>query len=298
MNLDIINFPTFYGCDKKGVELAPETLIKNDLKGILESCGHNISNIIDIPIKKIEQEDKLKNGKNIKYFDEIFDSVKILSEKICESYSKNNFPLILGGDHSISIGSLSGFLNSFDNPAIIWIDAHGDLNTPSTSPSLNAHGMPLACAVGQGNKKFLSLFKKTIDSKNIFLFGIRSLDEGEKNLVINNEMHLYDTNSFNSLNHDLMIKTIEKYIKKNNIKNIHLSFDIDVFDPMFVPGTGTPVNDGLYVLEIKSFLNKLLSRINVVSMDFVEFNPSLDKDNKTLNLCLNMLKFLLRRINK
>ena len=297
MKLDIINMATFYGCDKKGVELAPKMLIDNDLESILKNCNHKINKIIDIEIEQ-NFHDKFKENKYIKYFDKIIPSVTALSEQISKSYSENNFPLVLGGDHSISIGSLAGFSNFFKNTGVIWIDAHGDLNTPSTSPSCNAHGMPLACSLGYGDEKFLSLFKNKIDPRNVFLFGVRSLDDGEKDFIIKNEMHIYDTNSFNLLNPELMINTLKKYVSKNKIHNFHLSFDIDVFDPVYVPGTGTPVKNGLYVDEIKSFLDKLLSAINIVSMDFVEFNPLLDKDNQTLNLCLEILEFLFRRINK
>lgn len=297
MKLDIINIATFYGCDRKGVELAPKMFLDNGLESILENCNHKINKIIDIKVNQ-NHDEKFKLNKYIKYLDKIIPSITDLSEQILKSYSENNFPLILGGDHSVSIGSLAGFSNFFENTGVIWIDAHGDLNTPLTSPSKNAHGMPLACSLGYGDEKFTSLFKNKINPKNVFLFGVRSLDKGEKDFIVNNEMHLYDMNSFNLLNHDLMIETLKKYVSKNKIQNFHLSFDIDVFDPVHVPGTGTPVNNGLYIDEIKSFLNKLLSSINIVSMDFVEFNPLLDKDNQTLNLCLDILEFLFRRINK
>lgn len=297
MKLDIITVATFYGCDREGVDLAPKILLDNDLKSILENCGHEVNKIIDIEIDKTNAE-KFKDNKKIKYFDKIIPSVTQLSKQIKKSYLENNFPLVIGGDHSISIGSLAGFSNHFENTGIIWIDAHGDLNTPLTSPSFNAHGMPLACSLGHGDEKILSLFQKNIDPRNVFLFGVRSLDDGEKKFIVNNEMHVYDTNAFNLLNHDLMIETIKKYVEKNKIEKLHLSFDIDVFDPVHVPGTGTPVSNGLYIDEMKSFLAKLLSTVNLVSMDFVEFNPLLDKDNQTLNLCLDVLEFLFRRINK
>lgn len=288
---------TFYGCDRKGVEFGPKVLLENNLESILENCNHKINKIIDIPVN-YNHTDKFKENKQIKYFDEILPSVKLLSDEVYKSYSENNFPLILGGDHSLSIGSLSGFSNFFEDTGVIWVDAHGDLNTPSTSPSQNAHGMPLACSLGEGHPKLTSLFRRKINPKNVFLFGIRSLDKGEKDFIIKNEMHIYDTNSFNLLNHDLMISTLKKYVEKNKIKNFHLSFDIDAFDESHVPGTGTPVENGLYIDEMKSFFDKLLSSINIVSMDFVEFNPLLDKDNQTLNLCLDMLEFLFKRINK
>lgn len=297
MKLDIINMATFYGCDRKGVEFGPKVLLENNLESILENCNHKINKIIDIPVN-YNHTDKFKENKQIKYFDEILPSVKLLSDEVYKSYSENNFPLILGGDHSLSIGSLSGFSNFFEDTGVIWVDAHGDLNTPSTSPSQNAHGMPLACSLGEGHPKLTSLFKRKINPKNVFLFGIRSLDKGEKDFIINNEMHIYDTNSFNLLNHDLMISTLKKYVEKNKIKNFHLSFDIDAFDETHVPGTGTPVKNGLYIDEMKSFFDKLLYSVNIVSMDFVEFNPLLDKDNQTLNLCLDMLEFLFKRINK
>ena len=295
MKLDIINVATFYGCDVKGVELAPKILWDNNLKSILENCNHTINKFINIPVEE-NSKNKFKEKNYIKYFDTIIPSVKALSSEIRKSYSENNFPLVLGGDHSISIGSLAGFSNEFENTGVIWIDAHGDLNTHITSPSRNAHGMPLACAIGCGHEKFTSIFQRTINPNNVFLFGIRSLDKGEKDLIVNEGIHIYDTNSFKKLNHDLMITTLKKYIEKNKIDKFHLSFDIDAFDPVHVPGTGTPVKNGLYIEEMKNFLDKLLGAVKIVSMDFVEFNPLLDKNNSTLNLCLDILKFVFRRI--
>ncbi len=297
MNLDIINVATFYGCGRRGVELAPRTLLDNGLETILYNCNHRINKIVNI---NINQNDmcKLQVNDKIKYYSKIVPFVKSLSQQIYKSYSENNFPLVLGGDHCISIGSLSGFSRFFKNSGIIWMDAHGDLNTPSTSPSQNAHGMPLACALGYGDINFISLFKNRMDPKNVFLFGIRSLDKGEKNFIVQNEMHIYDTNSFNSLNCDIMIENLEKYMIKNKVENFHLSFDIDIFDPTYVPGTGTPVKNGLCLDKVEFFLDKLLPSINLVSMDFVEFNPLLDKNNQTLDLCLEVLEFLFRRINK
>ena len=168
MKLDIINVATFYGCDVKGVELAPKILWDNNLKSILENCNHKINRFIDIPVAE-NSENKFKESKHIKYFDTIIHSVEALSSEVRKSYSENNFPLILGGDHSISIGSLAGFSNEFENTGVIWIDAHGDLNTHITSPSQNAHGMPLACAIGCGHERFTSIFKKTINPNNVFL---------------------------------------------------------------------------------------------------------------------------------
>ncbi|BAK80282.1 arginase [Candidatus Arthromitus sp. SFB-mouse-SU] len=297
MNLNIITVSTFYGCDKKGVELGPKALINNNLLSIIKNCGHTINEIIDIPVD-IDNKNKFDNNKQIKYFDKVKTIVKNLSISIEESYKNNTFPLVLGGDHAISIGSLAGFSKSFKNTGVIWIDAHGDLNIPSSSPSYNAHGMPLACSLGYGHEEFISIFKKNIDPKNVFLFGIRSLDNWEKEFIIKNEMHIYDRNSFDQIPQDLMIDTLKKYTNKNKIENFHLSFDIDVFDPLIAPGTGTPVKKGLLMDEVKNLMSKLLSSINIVSIDFVEFNPLLDKDNKTLTACLEILEFIFRRIKK
>lgn len=297
MNLNIITVPTFYGCDKKGVELGPDTLIRNNLLSNIKNCGHTINEIINIPVNT-DDKNKFDNNKQIKYFDKVIPIVKNLSKAIEKSYKDNAFPLVLGGDHAISIGSLAGFSKNFKNTGVIWIDAHGDLNIPSSSPSCNAHGMPLACSLGYGHEKFISIFKRNIDPKNVFLFGIRSLDNWEKEFIIKNEMHIYDKNSFDRISQDLMIETLKKYVNRNKIENFHLSFDIDVFDPLIVPGTGTPVKKGLFMDEVKNLMDNLLSSINIVSMDFVEFNPLLDKDDKTLVACLEILEFIFRRIKK
>lgn len=291
MDINIIGVPLFYGCDKPGVELGPNTLRENGLVNIF-SEKHNVSDLGNIHINNVHINDKFMHSKKMKYLNEIVNSTELLANSVWSSLESNKFPLVIGGDHALALGSVAASGEFYkDDYAVIWVDAHGDLNTELTTPSGNVHGMPLAASMGIGYDSLTSIFSKNIKvtMENVFIIGARDLDEGELDLIKSNNLNVWTMKAIKEKGLDTCLNEVLDIINKKNINNIHLSFDIDSIDPIFVPGTGTPVDDGLTLEGGEKIIKSLLETKKVKSMDFVEFNPLLDKDNTCLNSCLSLL---------
>lgn len=294
MNISIIGMPLFYGCDNPGVEKGPEELRKNNLIYIFEK-NHTVCDLGDIEVEKVNESEKYSSNSQLKYLTQVVDANNGLASKVLEALQNDTFPLIIGGDHSLAMGSIAGASKYFgNNLAVIWIDAHGDINTHDTSPSGNIHGMPLAASMGYGYEKLTSIFFNEVKIKpeNVFILACRDLDKGEIELINELKMNVWTTEQINKEGTSKVINDLLTLIKEKNIKNIHLSYDIDCLDPDYVPGTGTPVNDGLTYSQSKELLEAILGTSLVKSMDFVEYNPMLDKNNKTKETCFELLNLI------
>ena len=294
MNISIIGMPLFYGCDNPGVEKGPEELRKNNLIDIFEK-NHNVYDLGDIEVEKVTESEKYSSNSQLKYLTQVVDANNGLASKVLEALQNDTFPLIIGGDHSLAMGSIAGASKHFgNNLAVIWIDAHGDINTHDTSPSGNIHGMPIAASMGYGYEKLTSIFFNEVKIKpeNVFILACRDLDKVEIELINELKMNVWTTEQINKEGTSKVINDLLTLIKEKNIKNIHLSYDIDCLDPDYVPGTGTPVNDGLTYSQSKELLEVILGTSLVKSMDFVEYNPMLDKNNKTKETCFELLNLI------
>lgn len=298
MNISIIGMPLFYGCDRPGVEKGPNELRKNNLIDIFEE-NHTVYDLGDIKIEQVNANDKFLSNPKLKYLDQVVEANNGLAAKVLSALENNTLPFIVGGDHSLALGSIAGASKYLGNDlAVIWIDAHGDINTHETSPSGNIHGMPLAASMGIGYEKLTSIFFDNfkIKPENVFILACRDLDKGELELIDNLNMNVWTNDDINTKGINEVIKDLLSLIAKKNIKNIHLSYDIDCLDPEYVPGTGTPVNDGLSFEQSKDLLESIFSTSLVKSMDFVEYNPDLDKNNKTKETCIELLKLISRKL--
>ena len=294
MNISIIGMPLFYGCDRPGVEKGPEELRKNNLIDIFEE-NHTVYDLGDIEVEKANAEDKFLSNSKLKYLDQVVNANNNLATKVLEALENNTLPFIVGGDHSLALGSIAGSSQFLGNDlAVIWIDAHGDINTHETTPSGNIHGMPLAASMGIGYEKLTSIFFNNFKVKpeNVFILACRDLDEGEIELIDKLDINVWKNHDINNKGIDKVVKELLSLISSKNIKNIHLSYDIDCLDPEYVPGTGTPVSDGLSFSESKSLLEAILGTSLVKSIDFVEYNPDLDQNNRTKETCIELLKLI------
>ncbi|MGG7177060.1 arginase [Clostridium paraputrificum] len=292
MDINIIGVPMFYGCDRPGVEEGPDTLRKNGLVDLFRK-EHTVTDLGNISVQDISSEDKFSNNINMKYIKEILRINENLAESVYTSLDHNKLPLVVGGDHALALGSVAGSGKYFGQDfGVIWVDAHGDINTDSTSPSGNVHGMPLAASMGIGSSMLTELFSKDIkvNSENVFILGARDLDEGEVNLIKEKNLHVWTMNDIKEIGLINCLDELKAKVNEKNINNIHLSFDIDSIDPYFVPGTGTPVDDGLSLDGGKEVIRNLLGTNKIKSIDFVEFNPNLDDTDKTLNNCISLLE--------
>ena len=294
MKLNIIGVPTYYGCDKNGTQDAPSKLRNANIIELIKGNGEvEIADLGDIEVKSVMEDDKFKNEKNIKYFESIYDLNLKLSKAVDESISSGNFTLIIGGDHSIGLGSITGASKHSQNLGVVWIDAHGDFNTSATSPSKNFHGMPLACLCGHGDSRLVNLYYEGVKIKeeNVFHIGGRDIDDGEYNLLEQSNINLYDKKVIDKIGLEKVVNDIIQKCGDQNIDGIHISLDIDFMDKFIVEGTGTRVAGGYKVEDTKYILKRLIYTGIVKSMDFVEFNPRLDVNNNTLDICKDILEY-------
>ena len=220
-----------------------------------------------------------------------------MRDKVVSVIRQGYFPLIIGGDHSLGLGSVAGAALAYDDMAVIWFDAHGDFNTESTSPTGNLHGMPAAAAMGWCKSGLSSVAIKTIPPRNFFWIGVRDLDDGEKTFAANNNLHIYSAEDVRQRGMFEILNEIIQILQSNNISHIHLSIDIDGMDPSIVCGTGTKVDRGINNGQFYTFIDRIFSTNKVVSADFVEYNKLLDDENHTTaTWCKEALHYISSRI--
>jgi arginase len=196
-------------------------------------------------------------------------------------------PVVLGGDHSIAMGTLGGMARARGAGAALWIDAHGDLNRPSTSPTGNVHGMPLAAALGAGGDVFTSDVYPTPSVTRAALVGVRSLDPGERALIAELDVRVFTMSHIDRLGVESVMRDALAFLQ--GAPFVHVSLDLDAVDPMFAPGVGTPVRGGLSYREAHLAL-ELVSDSNLLdSLDVVEVNPVLDRENETGKLAVELV---------
>lgn len=292
MNINLIGVPMYYGSDRKGVELGPDKLREKNLIDIL-SKNNTIYDLGNLFVPTVKEEDKYLSHPKMKYLDAIKTVNTNLAQAVYSSLTSNSFPLIIGGDHSLGLGSICGASRFYKNLAVIWIDAHGDINTESTSPTGNVHGMPLASAMDIGSESLKNVFFKgqKVKPENVFLIGPRDLDRGEVQLIKDKNITCYSTEDVKTIGLKTILNNIYNKLKMNNVDAVHVSFDIDCIDSKLVPGTGTPVKDGMSIEEGKYVLRYLMETNLVKSMDFVEVNPVLDENDITSNNAIDLLDY-------
>jgi len=300
MKISIIDMPIFLGCDNPGVEKGPKVLRENNLLDIFNQ-SHLVCDMGEVHVNNVSSKDKYTANAKMKYLDEVIRSNFILASKVYESLSSSSLPLVIGRDHSLALGSIAGSSKFFNKDiAVVWVDAHGDINTDKTTPSGNIHGMPLAASMGIGHESLVNLFYQgqKVKPENVFLLGCRDLDLGELELIKEYNLSVWTMKDIKEKGISTVLDELIEALYAKNINNIHFSFDIDSLDSFIVPGTGTPVKDGLAFSEGKEIIERVLSTSLVKAMDFVEFNPLLDKNNRTLEICLELLKIISKSMDK
>lgn len=298
MKVNVIGVPLNLGCDREGVEKAPNHLRERGLMNIIRRNGHRGFDLGNLYIPSVSEEDKFARGKSMKYLDAIVEVNNNLAELVYDTLRGGAFPLVIGGDHSLGLGSASGVGKSFDDFGIIWLDAHGDINTSETSPSGNIHGMPLSALMGMGSSELVNIYApgNKVNPENVFLVGTRSLDKGEIELIQRERLSVYPMEIIRSKGMEYVANDIRRKLKERKIRNVHFSIDVDSVDPSYAPGTGTRVSEGLTPDEFKTFVEQILSTNLIKSMDLVELNPELDVDEKTTRFCLDIIDYITDRL--
>jgi arginase len=284
VRIAIIGAPVDLGADRRGVDMGPSAIRYADLEAGLRENGHVVQDFgnVAMPVPEIEEI----SPSHMKYLRPIVDMAENLAALAADRVKEGWFPLVLGGDHSVSLGSVAG--SATDRTAgIIWIDAHGDFNTAESSPSGNIHGMVLAALVGHGDSRLINVGYPgaKVDPGNVALIGVRSLDAGERSLLKSCSIKVFTMHDVDRLGLPQVIAEATE-IAGQGVDGIHLSLDLDVVDPLQAPGVGTPVFGGLTFRETHLAMELLAESQRVMSMDVVEVNPILDSHNETARLAV------------
>lgn len=287
-NISLIGVPMDLGQRRRGVDMGPSAIRYANVVESLQQLDYTVKDLGDISIPNhdsIEQRDeKLYNLK------EIVESSQKLASIVEAEVAAGQFPLILGGDHSLSIGSVAGIAAHYNNLGVIWYDAHGDLNSDKTSPSGNIHGMPLAANLGIGHKKLTSILsdEQKIKPENVVIIGARDLDAGERQFIKDLNIKVFTMQEIDRLGMPKIMESTIDYLK-DKTDGVHLSLDLDALDPTEVPGVGTPVIGGLSYRESHLAMEMLSESNMITSAEFVEVNPILDVRNKTATVAVELI---------
>lgn len=281
-NIHIIGAPSTFGQRKLGVNFGPDALRYAGLVERLKNIGHSVEDKGNIAVPAVDVEKFKGKQEGLRNLNEIIEVSENLSNAVSSSIKNQAFPLIIGGDHSIAIGSISGVSQHYENLGIIWYDAHGDLNIPEESPSGNIHGMPLRVLLGDGDKQLVNIsgYAPKVKPENIVLIGMRDLDVGERDFIRENNIKTYTMADIDRNGIKQVMEESVSYLK-DKTDGIHLSLDVDALDPVETPGTGTKVLGGLTYRESHFALEMLHNTNLITSMDIVEVNPLIDQNNHT-----------------
>lgn len=289
--IEIIGAPSTFGQKKLGVNLGPDAIRYAGLLSRLKKMGLDVIDKGNIEVPTLDVEKFNSDQEGLRNYDEIVTVSENLSKATSEIVEKGNFPLTLGGDHSIAVGSISGISQHYENLGVIWYDAHGDLNVPEESPSGNVHGMPLRILAGDGPDELVNIndFTPKVKPENIVLIGMRDLDEGERKYIKDKNIKTFTMADIDRFGIQEVIERSLEYLKSRNIDGLHFSLDVDALDPAETPGTGTRVMGGLSYRE-SHFALELLNESKLVnSMDIVEVNPLIDNSNHTAEQAVALL---------
>ena len=295
-HIEIIGVPVDLGAGRRGVDMGTSAIRIADLEPRLEGLGHKVVDFGDIDVM-IPETQKVGAGK-LRYKAPILAACEALRKEVERSLGEGRMPMVLGGDHSIAIGSVAGSSNHFSRQnetiGLIWFDAHGDANTPDTTLSGNIHGMSLAVALGMGDPDLVHLGGRApkVHARNTVLIGIRDLDPGERDTLKRSGVTVYTMRDVDERGmRDVCDEAIR--LASDGTAGIHLSFDLDVVDPEDAPGTGTPVWGGITYREAHLAMEMLNDRAQIIAIDLVEVNPVLDTQNMTGILAAELAQGLL-----
>ena len=273
--------------------MGPSAIRIAGLADRLRELGHKVVDDGNIVIKNMEE---LKVGnERARYLGEIARASALLGRKIERIMDRGHFPLVLGGDHSIAVGTVSGIAafcrRQGKKFGLLWIDAHGDINTPETSPSGNIHGMPLAALLGFGVEELTGIGGESpkIDARNVALVGIRSLDSGEKSRLKETGVQVHTMSDIDRHGADRIMKKALARVT-DGTDYVHVSFDLDAVDPTIAPGVGTPVKGGLDYREAHLIMEVIADAGVMSSLEMVEVNPILDQGNASAAFAVELVQ--------
>ena len=288
----LIGFPMDLGAGRRGVDMGPSALRIAELDKKLRMLGYPVIDEGDIQVKT--QEIQRITDERQRFLPEITRACEKLAQRVKKALDEGRFPLILGGDHSMSIGSIAG-VSAYCREqglrlGVVWVDAHSDMNTPETTPSGNIHGMPLAVSMGIGSARLTSImgdFTK-VDPANVAIIGARSIDHGEAELIRKLKVPIYTMADIDKQGIYHIVQKILHYFAEQ-VDFVHVSFDVDSVDPTVAGGVGTPVPGGLSYREAHLIMEMLAESGKMCSLEVAEINPILDQNNHTAQFAADII---------
>jgi len=287
-SVEIIGVPSDLGAGRRGVDMGPSAIRYAQLEQQIAALGLQCRDCGDITVAMAERSDV--GNPSLRYLDSVMENCARLKSQVIETLSNNKFPLILGGDHSISIGTLAAICEQWENPGVIWVDAHADFNTHETTPSGNIHGMSLAIGAGLGAPELLELFgdHEFIDPSRIAIIGLRDVDPEERENLKGEGVAVF---TMHDIDRRGLRRVLDDALRQvsTSTDGVHISFDMDAINPESAPGVGTPVNGGLSYREAHLAMETFAESGVMRSLEVVEVNPILDERNRTARLAVELI---------
>lgn len=280
----IIGVPMDLGQTRRGVDMGPSVIRYADLALRLEKLGYIVKDMGDLKVTLRSTLPK-KNGNAL--LAAIKKACRAAYQAGLVAVERNEIPIFLGGDHSIAVGTVGGITHQ-QRKGVLWVDAHGDFNTPQTSISGNVHGMSLALLLGKGEPKLLDIGRKgaKLRPEDVVLIGVRELDTREKKALKDSNITVFTMRDIDEQGMGTIMRHVLK--KFENLAQIHVSLDMDSLDPMIAPGVGTPSQGGLTYREAQLIMEMAADTGKVASMDIVEINPVMDQVNQTAKVAVEL----------
>ncbi|MDP9283753.1 MAG: arginase [Actinomycetota bacterium] len=273
------------GAGRRGVDMGPSAIRYAGLESRIRALGREVADWGDVRSPVPEATDE--GEPSARYLAPIMQVCERVAQLVEDAASQGLVPVVLGGDHSIAMGTLGGMAKARGVGATLWIDAHGDLNRPGTSPTGNVHGMPLAAALGAGGDRFDTEAYPTPSVARAALVGVRSLDPGERALIAELDVRVYTMSEIDKRGLQIVLSEALEFLAGSRF--LHVSLDLDAVDPMFAPGVGTPLRGGLSYREAHLALEMVSESGVLDSIDVVEVNPILDRENATGTLAVELV---------
>ena len=291
--IKVIGVPLDLGASRRGVDMGPSAVRVAGLEARLEALGHQVRDSGNINVALAET--KPSGHQSARYLKEITDTCARAAEVVLKSLTEGMSPVILGGDHSVAAGSVSGVAEFYrrrnQKIGLIWIDAHADINTPATSPSGNVHGMPLAALLGLGPEPLANIlgFSPKVQPENAVLVGVRDIDPSEKENI--RRAGITEVYTMRDIDERGMRTVMEEALRAagRGTAGYHVSLDMDWIDPEDAPGVGTPVRGGATYREAHLAMEIIADHGRMVSLEVVEVNPVIDEHNRTADLAVELI---------
>jgi arginase len=292
MKVRILGVPLDLGQERRGVDMGPSAIRAAGLNSVLKGLNHHVEDAGNVPVKLAEEQPF--GDRRAKYLNEISETCQEVARRICQTLEEGQFPISLGGDHSVAVGTVSGISKFYrerkQTVGLIWVDAHGDMNTPESSPSGNVHGMPFASLLGIGPDALTSIFNfaPKVQAKDCVLVGVRDVDSQERKQIHGSGVNVFTMRDIDELGMRLVMQR-SLDLATRDTAGVAISFDMDVVDPDEAPGVGTAVPGGMTFREAHLAMEIIADSKKMVSLEIVEVNPILDTLNRTAALAVGLV---------